>query len=92
MDYLIQKCTELGVTAIHPVFTERTVVRLEGSKAAARTQRWQRIAREAAKQCGRGALSVSVYGRTSGGGSESPSVPAVDRGLGGSYGAVAIVA
>ena len=53
MDYLIQKCTELGVTAIHPVFTERTVVRLEGSKAAARTQRWQRIAREAAKQCGR---------------------------------------
>ena len=29
MDYLIQKCTELGVTAIHPVFTERTVVRLE---------------------------------------------------------------
>ena len=53
MDYLIQKCTELGVTAIHPVVTERSVVRLKGEKAVDRTQRWQRIAREAAKQCGR---------------------------------------
>lgn len=53
MDYVVQKCTELGVSAIHPVITERSVVRLEGDKAIARSERWERIAREAAKQCGR---------------------------------------
>jgi 16S rRNA (uracil1498-N3)-methyltransferase len=53
MDYLVQKCTELGAAAIHPVVTERSVVRLEGDKAIVRSQRWERIAREAAKQSGR---------------------------------------
>ncbi len=53
MDYIVEKATELGVHAIAPVETMRTIVRLKGDKAKERVERWQRIAREAAKQCGR---------------------------------------
>ena len=49
MDFLVQKCCELGVTRIVPVITERSVVRPEPAKRA----RWEKIAREAARQCGR---------------------------------------
>jgi len=49
MDFLVQKCCELGVTRIVPVITERSVVRPEPGKRA----RWEKIAREAARQCGR---------------------------------------
>lgn len=48
-DYLIQKCVEIGVTAIVPVFTERSVPRPDG-KGEKKETRWNAIAREAAKQ------------------------------------------
>lgn len=54
MDFAIQKGTELGAAAFLPVICRRSVVRLDDRKRAARRERWQRIAREAAKQCGRG--------------------------------------
>jgi 16S rRNA (uracil1498-N3)-methyltransferase len=53
MERIIRAGTELGVSRIVPVFTARTVVGLEAGRATERTSRWQRIAREAAKQCGR---------------------------------------
>ena len=53
MDYVIQKATELGVTAIRPVITERCVVKLSGDRAAGRQQHWQKIAVAAAEQSGR---------------------------------------
>jgi 16S rRNA (uracil1498-N3)-methyltransferase len=53
MELIIQKCTELGVGAIYPVETDRTVVKLEGAKGGEKTERWQKVAVEAAKQCGR---------------------------------------
>lgn len=53
MDYIIQKATELGVRGIIPLDTERTVVKLDKKKAAEKQMRWQKIAQEAAKQCGR---------------------------------------
>lgn len=53
MDLVIQKATELGVAEIIPLVCHRSVVRLEGGKAAERQQRWQRVALEAAKQCRR---------------------------------------
>lgn len=56
MDFVVQKAVELGATAFHPVMTERVVVRYDAKKAAARAARWQKIADEAAKQCGRRAL------------------------------------
>jgi 16S rRNA (uracil1498-N3)-methyltransferase len=54
MDIIIQKVTELGITKIVPVIAERTVVKFEDEKKEAKKQeRWQKIALEACKQCGR---------------------------------------
>lgn len=55
MDWIVQKAVELGVTAVVPVATRRSVARLEG-KADKKQERWQRIAAEAAGQCDRGIL------------------------------------
>lgn len=52
LEYIIQKCIELGAVKIVPTVTKRTVVKIsDGEKKRAR---WQKIADEAAKQCGRG--------------------------------------
>ncbi len=53
LDLVVQKATELGVSRIIPVTTERAVPRLETLRAASRRVRWQKIAREAARQSGR---------------------------------------
>lgn len=54
MDYIIQKCVELGVSRVVPVVMKRTVVKLKDEDSKCR--RWQRIAEEAAKQSGRGRI------------------------------------
>jgi 16S rRNA (uracil1498-N3)-methyltransferase len=53
LDVIVRAATELGVARIVPAVTARTVVRLAERQAATRAARWQRVAREAAKQCGR---------------------------------------
>ena len=53
MELIIQKAVELGVYRIVPVITQRTVVQPDTRSAEKRTARWNRIAVEAAKQCGR---------------------------------------
>jgi 16S rRNA (uracil1498-N3)-methyltransferase len=53
MNYLIQKATELGVKEIIPFLSSRSVPLLETSKRSKRNLRWERIAVEASKQCGR---------------------------------------
>jgi 16S rRNA (uracil1498-N3)-methyltransferase len=53
VEWVVQKGTELGLSRIVPWEAERSVVRLEGSRAEERTKRWRRIAEEAARQCGR---------------------------------------
>src|SRR5215475_3815756 len=58
-DLVIQKATELGVTRIVPVIAARTDVKLSSEKDSERKMvRWQRIALEATKQCGRAALTT----------------------------------
>lgn len=52
MDLVMEKTTELGVDAIVPFVSERTVARIPPEKYAERTARWQRIAHAAAKQSG----------------------------------------
>jgi len=52
MDYIVQKACELGAASIIPMNTKRTVVKLK-DKAEAKRTRWERIAKEASKQCGR---------------------------------------
>ena len=51
-EVVLQKVTEVGVAAITPVLTERSLVREPPD--ARRTLRWQSILREATEQCGRG--------------------------------------
>jgi len=52
MDLIIQKATELGVSSIVPLLSERTVVQLDGEDLGKKRDKWQRIAIEACKQCG----------------------------------------
>ena len=52
-DQIVRDATELGATRIVFADTERTIVRLKGERAEERQKRWQRIAEEAARQCGR---------------------------------------
>jgi len=54
MDLVVQKTVELGVSGIIPLATEHSVVRYDAAKQANRVARWQIIAYEASKQCGRG--------------------------------------
>lgn len=56
MDWIVQKAVELGVCAIQPVVSEHCVVKYDDKKKSARREKWQKIAEEAAKQCGRTAL------------------------------------
>lgn len=57
MDYIIQKCTEVGICKIIPCKMERCVVKLDTEKdVLKKTERWQRIAKEAAQQSGRGVI------------------------------------
>jgi 16S rRNA (uracil1498-N3)-methyltransferase len=53
MDLVVQKATELGADAIHPWRAARSVVKLDERHAAERVRRWQRIAEQASRQCGR---------------------------------------
>ena len=51
MDFVIQKAAELGVSSFLPFVSSRTIVRIDPKKD--KTTRWQKIAQEASKQCGR---------------------------------------
>ena len=53
MDYIVEKSTELGVHSIAPVITGRTIPDWSEPKKRSQAERWRKIAREAAKQCGR---------------------------------------
>ena len=53
MEFIIQKCTELGVKEIFPVQMERCVVKLDSKTENKKNERWQKIAEAASKQCRR---------------------------------------
>lgn len=50
MDWMVQKATELGVSRISPMLTERTVVRPDLKRRAQQVDRWKKIALEASQQ------------------------------------------
>jgi len=58
MDWVLQKATELGVTRIIPLVTERTEVRVKGEKQEKKIQHWQQIIISACEQCQRNLLPV----------------------------------
>jgi 16S rRNA (uracil1498-N3)-methyltransferase len=58
MDALVEKATELGVAAIQPLQTERSVLRLDGERASRRVAHWQAVAVGASEQSGRTRVPV----------------------------------
>jgi 16S rRNA (uracil1498-N3)-methyltransferase len=53
MDTVVEKATELGVAALAPLHTERSVLRLHGERAERKRSHWQGIVQAACEQCGR---------------------------------------
>lgn len=53
MDFTIQKAVELGVTAIQPIASQRSVVKLAGERADKRREHWQQVVASACEQSGR---------------------------------------
>ena len=53
MDLLIQKSTELGIAAIHPISCERSVVRIDDKRSRKKLDHWSQIAVSACEQSGR---------------------------------------
>lgn len=56
MDWIVEKCSELGLSALVPLHTRLSVVRSTGQRMSEKMARWQRIAAAAAGQCGRRTL------------------------------------
>jgi 16S rRNA (uracil1498-N3)-methyltransferase len=52
MDSIVRRATEIGVSKIVPLESERTQVHLEGDRSDKKIGKWQTAALEAAKQCG----------------------------------------
>lgn len=56
MDYAIQKSTELGVNRIIPIFSERSVVRIDAKRLEKKLHHWQQVVISACEQCGRNTI------------------------------------
>ncbi|HJO01284.1 MAG TPA: 16S rRNA (uracil(1498)-N(3))-methyltransferase [Nitrospinaceae bacterium] len=52
-DGIVRRAVELGVGHVSPVSAKRCIAKLSKEDSAKKIGRWQRIAREASKQCGR---------------------------------------
>ena len=58
MEAIIQKATELGVSRIVPLLSERVVPQLEDNTSGHKAEKWRSVAIEAIKQCGSAWLPV----------------------------------
>lgn len=56
MDITLQKAVELGVKAVQPLFSERSVVRLTAERAGKRVAHWRQLIISACEQCGRNVI------------------------------------
>jgi 16S rRNA (uracil1498-N3)-methyltransferase len=76
MDLVLQKATELGVTAIVPVQMARSTMRLDARQAEAKQRHWQSVVISACEQCGRNTVPEVSLPQTFG---QSLSATAVHR-------------
>ena len=58
MDFVLQKATELGVSDITPILTERCTVKLNAERWQKKLSQWQKIIQSACEQSGRNTLPV----------------------------------
>jgi 16S rRNA (uracil1498-N3)-methyltransferase len=58
MDWLVEKATELGITSIQPLTTERSVLRLSAERAEKKLAHWHGVTVAACEQCGRSRVPV----------------------------------
>ena len=56
MDLILQKATELGVSAVAPLWSQRSEVKLDGARAEKRLAHWRGVVGSACEQCGRARL------------------------------------
>ena len=56
MDYTLQKAVELGIAAVQPIYSERSIVRLDERRTGTRLAHWRQVAASACEQCGRNAV------------------------------------
>lgn len=64
MDWIIQKATELGVSDITPLFSERCEVKLSGERLEKKTRHWQKIAISACEQSQRNTVPTINSAKT----------------------------
>jgi 16S rRNA (uracil1498-N3)-methyltransferase len=53
MDMTLQKAAELGIGGVQPLYSERSVVRLDAARTVKRVEHWQQVMVSACEQCGR---------------------------------------
>jgi len=58
MDFVLQKATELGVSHIIPIVSERSIVRVSGERAERKLEHWRNVIIAACEQCGRNRAPV----------------------------------
>jgi 16S rRNA (uracil1498-N3)-methyltransferase len=56
MDWIIQKAVELGIQSIQPLFTERSIVKLDRERADKKLEHWRTVALAACEQTGRSTI------------------------------------
>lgn len=56
MDLTLQKAVELGIAGVQPLYSERSVVRLDAERAEKRVAHWRQVLIAACEQCGRNVI------------------------------------
>lgn len=64
MDWTIEKAVELGVSSIVPLFSERSLIRLDADRGQRKLQHWQAIVEAACMQSGQDRLPTLYAPRT----------------------------
>lgn len=61
MDFLLQKCTEVGVNKLIAINTKRSIVKIEDNKISKKIDRWENIIKEASEQSFRSSMPEIEY-------------------------------
>ena len=56
MDLTLQKAVELGIAGVQPLYSERSVVRLDAERTIKRVEHWRQVMNSACEQCGRNVI------------------------------------